>query len=76
MGAGLLTVKTGFILFIKNYQFPIQINTLEREVYHIVTQLLYQHGHVPEKGGNVLKTMSTTFVTHQRPSRYSLLQDT
>jgi hypothetical protein len=31
MGAGLLAVKSGFILFIKNYQFPIQINTLERE---------------------------------------------
>jgi hypothetical protein len=25
------------------------------KVYHIVTQLLYQHGHVPEKGDNVLK---------------------
>jgi hypothetical protein len=24
-------VKSGFILFIKNYQFPLQINTLERE---------------------------------------------
>jgi hypothetical protein len=32
---------------------------------------LYQHGHMPEKGDNVLKTMSTTFVTHQRPPRYS-----
>jgi hypothetical protein len=31
MGAGLLAVKSGFILFIKNYQFPIQINTIERE---------------------------------------------
>jgi hypothetical protein len=31
MGAGLLAVNSGFILFIKNYQFPIQINTLERE---------------------------------------------
>jgi hypothetical protein len=31
MGAGLLAVKSGFILFIKNYQFPIQINTLERD---------------------------------------------
>ena len=31
MGAGLLDVKSGFILFIKNYQFPLQINTLERE---------------------------------------------
>ncbi len=28
---GLLAVKSGFILFIKNYQFPLQINTLERE---------------------------------------------
>ena len=28
-----------------------------------------------EKGDNVLKTMSTTFVTHQRPPRYSLLPD-
>jgi hypothetical protein len=32
-------------------------------------------GHVPEKGDNVLKTMATTFVTHQRPPRYSLLPD-
>jgi hypothetical protein len=31
MGAGLLAVKSGFILVIKNYQFPKQINTLERE---------------------------------------------
>ena len=31
MGAGLLTVKSGFILFIKDYQFSLQINTLERE---------------------------------------------
>jgi hypothetical protein len=31
MGAGLLAVKSGFILFIKSYQFPLQINTLERE---------------------------------------------
>jgi hypothetical protein len=31
MGAGLLAVKSGFLLFIKNYQFPLQINTLERE---------------------------------------------
>ncbi len=31
MGAGFLAVKSGFILFIKNYQFPLQINTLERE---------------------------------------------
>jgi hypothetical protein len=31
MGAGLLVVKSGFILFIKSYQFPLQINTLERE---------------------------------------------
>jgi hypothetical protein len=31
MGAGLLAVKSGFILFIKGYQFPLQINTLERE---------------------------------------------
>jgi hypothetical protein len=44
-----------------------------RVVYHIVTQLLYQH--VPEKGDNVLKTTSTTFVTHQRPPRYSLLSE-
>jgi hypothetical protein len=28
MGAGLLAVKSGFILFIKSYQFPLQINTL------------------------------------------------
>jgi hypothetical protein len=31
MGAGLLAVKSGFILFIKSYQFSLQINTLERE---------------------------------------------
>jgi hypothetical protein len=31
MGAGLLAVKSGFILYIKSYQFPLQINTLERE---------------------------------------------
>jgi hypothetical protein len=31
MGAGLLPVKSGFILFINDYQFPLQINTLERE---------------------------------------------
>ena len=31
--------------------------------------------YVVEKGDNVLKTMSTTFVTHQRPPRYSLLPD-
>ncbi len=31
--------------------------------------------HVLEKGDNVLKTMYTTFVTHQRPPRYSLLPD-
>ncbi len=31
MGTGLLAVKSGFILFIKSYQFPLQINTLERE---------------------------------------------
>jgi hypothetical protein len=31
MGAGLLAVKSGFILFIKSYQFPLQINTFERE---------------------------------------------
>jgi hypothetical protein len=45
------------------------------KVYHIVTQVLYHHGHVPEKGDNVLKTTSTTFVTHQRPPCYSLLSD-
>jgi hypothetical protein len=31
MGTGLLAVKSGFILFNNNYQFPLQINTLERE---------------------------------------------
>jgi hypothetical protein len=31
MGAGLLAVKSGFILFFKDYQFVFQINTLERE---------------------------------------------
>jgi hypothetical protein len=30
MGAGLLAVKRGFILFIKSYQFPLHINKLER----------------------------------------------
>ncbi len=33
MGAGLLTVKNGFLLFIKNYQFFCTINTVERERY-------------------------------------------
>jgi hypothetical protein len=32
MAAGLLAVKSGFILFIKDYQFSFQINTLERDV--------------------------------------------
>jgi hypothetical protein len=31
MGAGLLVVKSGFLLFTESYQFPLQINTLERE---------------------------------------------
>jgi hypothetical protein len=31
MGSGLLSVKSGFILFIKDYQFSLQINTIERE---------------------------------------------
>jgi WD40 repeat protein len=31
MGAGLFAVKSGFLLFIKDYQFSLQINTLERE---------------------------------------------
>jgi hypothetical protein len=31
MGAALLAVKSGFILFMKDYQFSLQINTLERE---------------------------------------------
>jgi hypothetical protein len=31
MGAGLLAVKSGFILFIKNYQFFYTINTLDRD---------------------------------------------
>jgi hypothetical protein len=31
MGTGLLTVKIGFILFMKDYQFSLHINTLERE---------------------------------------------
>jgi hypothetical protein len=30
MGAWLLAVKSGFILFIKSYQFFYTINTLER----------------------------------------------
>jgi hypothetical protein len=33
MGARLLGVKNGFILFIKSYQFSFQINTLEREAW-------------------------------------------
>jgi hypothetical protein len=41
MGAGLLTVKSGFILFIKSYQFPLQINTLERERERDKTPVLY-----------------------------------
>jgi hypothetical protein len=30
----LLAVKNGFILFIKSYQFPLQINTIERIVVY------------------------------------------
>jgi hypothetical protein len=40
MGAGLLAVKSGFILFIKSYQFPLQINTLEREREREITTAL------------------------------------
>ncbi len=29
--AGLLAVKSGFLLFLKDYQFSLQINTLEKE---------------------------------------------
>ncbi len=43
MGAGLLAVKSGFILFIKNYQFPLQINTLERERETLKTQTSGSH---------------------------------
>ena len=32
MGGGLLVVKNGFIFFIKSYQFPLQINTVERDL--------------------------------------------
>jgi hypothetical protein len=31
MGAGLLAVKSGFSLFIKDSQFSLEINTLEKE---------------------------------------------
>ena len=39
MGAGLLAVKSGFFLFIKSYQFPLHINTLERASYWTVRVL-------------------------------------
>jgi hypothetical protein len=56
MGAGLLAVKSGFILFIKSYQFPLQINTLERErerkrqkyfliLFSIQVFFFFQQGH-------------------------------
>ncbi len=45
------------------------------KVYHVDTQLLYQNGHEVVTGVKVLKTKSTTFVTHQRPPHYSLLPD-
>ena len=48
MGAGLLAVKSGFILFIKNYQFPIQINTLERERDTVLTELFSLHAEFSE----------------------------
>jgi len=47
MGAGLLAVKSGFILFIKDYQFSLQINTLERE-----------RERDDKRGGFVFKTLS------------------
>ncbi len=46
MGAGLLTVKNGFILFIKSYQFPLQINTLERERDEIQDQMIWLSSHL------------------------------
>ncbi len=45
------------------------------KIYHVVTQVLYQNGHVTENGEIFLKTTFTTFVTHQRPPFYSLLSD-
>jgi hypothetical protein len=50
MGAGLLVVKSGFILFIKNYQFPLQINTLEREREPKITLLADIHA-LPKYSG-------------------------
>jgi hypothetical protein len=40
MGAGLLAVKSGFTLFIKSYQFPLQINTLEKEIEKEETKIV------------------------------------
>ena len=39
MGAGLLAVKRGFLLFIKDHQFFYTINTLEREMSIILCPL-------------------------------------
>jgi hypothetical protein len=36
MGAGLLAVKSGFIPFIQDYQFSLQINTLERDRERVI----------------------------------------
>jgi hypothetical protein len=46
--------------FVPTYPRNVMIETkvLKNKVYHIVTHLLYQYGHVPEKGNNVLKTMN------------------
>jgi hypothetical protein len=45
MGTGLLVVKNGFILLIKDYQFFHTINTLEREMTHWILVLV-------QKGSN------------------------
>jgi hypothetical protein len=42
MGAGLLAVKSGFILFIKNYQFPIQIKRLRERERRVLNFVYYE----------------------------------
>jgi hypothetical protein len=61
MGTGLLPVKSGFILFIKNYQFPLQINTLERETLSYVFLLLTKISEQPcSNGGPIRQQYFTT----------------
>ncbi len=45
----------------------------EDKVYHIVTQVLYQHGHVSEKGYNVLKIQEWRSDDPMRPQHPQLM---